>query len=146
MLLHLHVTSERRAAKQDQSPTMICACARLPDYDYCKPGRSLSKTIRPLLGKAIVAKNFRELFKCQVCSTYWRIDTPDKYHERFAWKVGAFRDDWAEVDKPDEEKSLLLKYRGGLTEEVCIWADCGKRRVKGVAYCIDHLYATGARR
>ena len=32
------------------------------------------------------------------------------------------------------------------TEEKCVWMGCGKKKVQGLAFCIDHLHATGDRR
>ena len=102
--------------------------------------------MRPFILKPIDEKNWRELFRCRVCGTYWRIDTGDKYQERFAWKIGEFREDWADMNFVDEEKRLLVEHRGGVSDEACIWAGCGKPRVKGVVFCVDHLYETGARK
>jgi hypothetical protein len=94
----------------------------------------------------VARENLRELRKCEICGTYWRIDGPRKGEGRFAWKIGDFRPDWALPDFPEREKALLLKRRGGETGEKCLWLGCEKRKVSGVAYCIDHLYATGARK
>jgi hypothetical protein len=124
---------------------MSCDCANLPEYDYYTPGRSLSRKIRPVT-KIVARENWRELLRCEICGTHWRIDAADKYQERFAWKVGTFRPDWATPDFPDQEKALLLQRRGGEIDEKCVWLRCEKRKVRGVAYCIDHLYATGARK
>lgn len=92
----------------------------------------------------MVKANWHELLQCTVCGCYWRIDAADKYQDRFAWKIGTFREDWATVEFPEKEKALLLQRRGGDTVEKCMWLGCEKRKVKGVAFCIDHLYATGA--
>ena len=124
---------------------MNCSCANIPEYDYYTPGRSLSRKIRPV-SEIVGHANWRELLRCKVCGTYWRIDAADKYQERFAWKIGQYRADWAIPDFPDREKGLLLGRRDGETAEKCIWLGCDKNRVRGVAYCIDHLYATGARK
>ncbi len=124
---------------------MTCECAKLPEYDYYNPGKSLSRKIRPV-SKIVAKANWHELLQCSVCGCYWRIDAADKYQDRFAWKVGAFRDDWADVEFPDKEKALLFQRRGGETDEECMWLGCHRKKVKGVAFCIDHLYATGARK
>jgi hypothetical protein len=124
---------------------MSCHCAKLAEYDYYTPGRSFSKKIRPVT-KIVARENWRELLRCDVCGTHWRIDAADKYQERFAWKVGDFRPDWATCDFTETEKKLLLQSRGGETKEKCVWLGCTKQRVNGVAYCVDHLYATGARK
>jgi hypothetical protein len=126
------------------SRRMNCECASLPEYDYYTPGRSLSRKIRPVT-KTVAREKWHELLRCEACGTYWRIDVADK-QERFAWKAGTFRPDWASPVFPEKEKALLLQRRGGETSEKCVWLGCEKRKVHGVAYCIDHLYATGARK
>lgn len=124
---------------------MICECDHLPEYDYCTPGRSLSRKIRKV-SQTVARENDRELRVCRICGTHWRIDGARKGEGRFAWKVGGFRSDWATREFPDREKALLLQRRGGETAEKCVWLGCDERKVRGVAYCIDHLYATGARK
>jgi hypothetical protein len=124
---------------------MTCSCEELPEFAYYIPGRSLSRKLRPVT-KPVAKSEWRELIRCEVCGTHWRIDAADKYQERFVWKIGSFRGDWATVEFVEKQKALLLEQRGGEVDEPCVWLGCEKKRVKGVAYCIDHLYATGARR
>jgi len=124
---------------------MHCACEELPVYTYYYSERGLSQKIRPFIA-SVAKSDWRELFRCEVCGTHWGIDVEDRLQQQFVWKVGAFREDWVSVEFVDVEKELLLQCRGGVTEEKCAWIGCGKKKVKGVAYCIDHLYATGARR
>ena len=124
---------------------MNCSCEELPVYTYYPAERGLSRKLRPFV--ATVAKsNWRELFRCEFCATHWRIDVEDKFQQRFVWKVGNDREDWATIEFIEEEKKLLLQRRGGETAGECAWIGCVKKKVKGVAYCMDHLYATGARR
>ena len=85
------------------------------------------------------------LMECPICAQLWRIDTPDKYQTQFAVKL-AVADDWASVDTVGLQKEYLLQSRGGTTDDTCIWAECNGKRVRGVVYCIDHLYETGARK
>ena len=124
--------------------SMICPCENLPDFTYYIPGRSLSRKLRPIT-EPVQKENWRELVRCKVCGTFWRIDAQDKYQTRFVWRVGVLRPDWASVDFEEKQKALLLDRRGGETAETCAWIRCDRRKVNGVAYCIDHLYATGAR-
>lgn len=126
---------------------MNCTCAQLPYFDYYKPGRSLSRQIRPHIEK-LKDTGFRELHRCRECGTYWCIDAHDKYQVRFAWKFIELRENWAEVEHTEEIKALMLKKRGGVRDEKCICLGCQNPRVKGsfgAAYGIDHLYAIGAR-
>lgn len=122
---------------------MHCHCDELPEYTYYDEIRGISQKLIPFLAK-LTECNWRELHVCTICETYWRIDSPDKFRPRYVWKVGLFRGDWSDIEFIDEEKRLLAQCRGGITDEKCIRANCGKPRIKGVAYCIDHLYEMGA--
>jgi hypothetical protein len=124
---------------------MHCACEELPVYTYYHADHGLSQKLRPFI-VSVAKSGWRELFRCEICGTHWRIDVEDKFQQQFVWKVGAFREEWASIEHVNEEKELLLQRRGGETEEKCVWAECTKRKVKGMALCIDHLYATGARK
>jgi hypothetical protein len=118
---------------------MRCDCEILPVYTYFDPQRGISQRLRPF-NEPVTASNWRELFRCEICGTFWRIDIEDKYQQRFVWKVGEYRDDWATVNLIDEEKELLLQRRGGNTNEACIWAGCEKMKVKsqvGMNRCIE---------
>jgi hypothetical protein len=124
---------------------MHCDCEILPVYTYYDPERGISQKLRPF-AMPVTKKNWRELFRCEICGTFWRIDTEDKYQQGYVWKVGVFRDDWASVEFVEQQKELLLQRRGGNIDVTSIWAGCDKKRVKGMAVCIDHLFSTGARR
>jgi hypothetical protein len=84
------------------------------------------------------------LAQCPRCEQLWRVDEPDKYQVQCATKIPR-REGWQTLDDTSARKQLLLSVRGGTTTEPCIWAACEQPRVKGVVYCLDHLYATGAR-
>lgn len=85
------------------------------------------------------------LMQCPVCKQYWRVDNWDKYQTQFAIKL-AGPDGWKEFDSVPLQKQFLTRSRGGVTDEGCMWVSCNGKRVIGVAYCVDHLYATGARK
>jgi hypothetical protein len=86
-----------------------------------------------------------ELYKCKTSNQYWRIDIWDKGQERFVVKIEVI-EDWKVFDASSFIKDLVIKNRGGVTDKECVWANCHNKSVKGVAYCIDHLYESGARR
>jgi hypothetical protein len=52
---------------------------------------------------------------------------------------------WEAFDASPLQKQFLIQSRGGLTEDECQWFGCQGKTVKGVAYCVEHLYETGAR-
>jgi hypothetical protein len=90
-------------------------------------------------------KNWMRLFECSHCGALWAIDEWDKYQWQVVFRVGDV-EGWAGVDREPQRKQLLVESRGGTTAERCIWEGCSNPRVNGVIYCIDHLYATGARK
>ncbi len=119
---------------------MKCECASLPEIFYLSEGpEGFEGSLKLLDGKDWV-----NLYECPECGTLWAIDAWDKYRVRFAMRLGS-REAWPTIIPVEEQKELLLASRGGTTDEMCIWEDCGKHRVKGVVYCIDHLYEAGAR-
>lgn len=89
--------------------------------------------------------NWIKLFRCKVCGQHWSIDEWDKYVDRVITRITDV-ENWESNDSTSLRKGLLLASRGGTTNEECAWAGCKGKQVKGVAFCIDHLYATGARK
>jgi hypothetical protein len=93
-----------------------------------------------------VTANWKTLQHCTECRRSFSIDVWEKYQHQ----VVALIDDpsqWeAEADSVGRRKELLLRSRGGAGDGECGWASCHGIRVRGVAYCIDHLWESGARR
>jgi len=120
---------------------MRCQCSSIPDTFY------LEEAPRGFKDHLVQQdmKNWMRLFRCSECGALWVIDEWDKYQWQVAFRARADAD-WAGNDREPQRKQLLLMSRGGTTAEGCIWAGCPNSRVVGVAYCIDHLYATGARK
>ena len=120
--------------------SMGCKCNSLKDYFYHEEGsRNFYKSLVEL-----EVGNWVKLFECPACNQLWAIDAWDKYQEQVVRKVSD-RSVWEE-NSEDAAKKLLLESRGGYDEGVCINAGCNSQRVKGVVYCIDHLYEGGARK
>jgi hypothetical protein len=119
----------------------MCQCATLPEVIYLesKPSGFESALVELSVG------NWVKLFCCSECKQLWRIDEWDKYQTQFAAKVPDI-ETWRSYDIVPFQKQLLLQSRGGLSDNICNWARCGKPAVKGVAFCIDHLFDTGARK
>ena len=84
------------------------------------------------------------LVHCRRCGQLWSVDEWDKYQTQFAVRIPQ-REGWQEFDTTPLRRQYLIQSRGGLTDERCIWQSCEQRRVRGVVYCADHLYQTGAR-
>lgn len=90
-------------------------------------------------------KIWMKLYKNLETGQLWVIDVWDKYIWQMAFKIKE-KENWENINFEKYRKKLLLKNRGGLQNEICIWKGCSKKRVKGVKYCIDHLYETGTRK
>lgn len=119
----------------------MCQCATLQEVIYfeSKPNEFESTLVKISVG------NWVKLFRCSECKQLWRIDEWDKYQTQFAIKVPNI-ETWESYDATPFQKQLLLQFRGGLSNDICNWARCEKPSVKGVAFCIDHLFETGARK
>ena len=120
---------------------MKCKCNNLPSQFYFSD--AASKFSQKLSEVAI--GDWVKLYECTVCKTLWAIDVWDKYTWQVVFKISD-REKWESEITVDKRKQLLLNSRGGLTDEICIYANCNKKRVRGVVYCLDHLYNTGARK
>jgi hypothetical protein len=120
---------------------MQCKCANLPEALYYEdaPEAFFDES------EEIATGEWVKLFKCRRCGQYWSIDEWDKYQERIITKISDPKN-WETLESIGLRKTLLLQSRGGITDQECIWTGCNGKRVKGVVLCIDHLYATGARK
>jgi hypothetical protein len=118
-----------------------CKCTNLPDTFYLEEG---PKNFIKELHQEEMA-NWMRLYSCIHCGVMWAIDEWDKYQVQVVRRVEDIKS-WADQDTTKQRKLLLLQSRGGLTEYECIYAGCHEKQVKGVFYCIEHLWKTGARK
>jgi hypothetical protein len=88
--------------------------------------------------------NWVKLLQCLECGQFWRTDEWDKYQAQYALKLSS-PTDWESVDMASLIKGRMIENHGGLDSPVCLAKDCQAHALKGRAYCIDHLYDTGAR-
>lgn len=117
-----------------------CPCTDLAEVEKVDSYPSFFKEL-----KEIEVGNWVHLMQCEYCGQLWAVAEWDKYQTQLATKVTpSRRSTWQEANV-EGEKELLIRSRGGLTSEPCAWARCGKSRIVGVAYCVYHLYETGAR-
>jgi len=118
---------------------MSCECSKLPDIvrldDYPGIARGSDE---------LETGDWVRLVCCRSCGQLWSLDEWDKYQRQFAIKIPR-REDWREFDTMPMRLEFLVRSRGGLTDEHCIWSGCSERRVRGVVYCAEHLFKTGAR-
>lgn len=88
--------------------------------------------------------NWVKLMECPRCGQLWKVDVYDKYQTVYAVKIPS-KSDWEQFDSEARIKARMIENRGGLADKKCMWAKCKNRQVRGSAYCVDHLYASGAR-
>jgi hypothetical protein len=119
----------------------MCSCTTLPKAIYVndQPPTFLGSMAQLATG------NWVRLCRCAICGQLWRIDEWDKYQDQVAIKVSAI-ESWDSCDYKPLKLQLLVNARGGLSKEQCAWANCSHVAVKGVAFCAEHLYDTGARK
>lgn len=84
------------------------------------------------------------LMQCPDCGQHYKVDEWDKYQTCYAVKI-ASQDNWKSFDSESLIKVKMVVNRGGLTNDPCMWSSCNLKKVKGSAYCVNHLYSTGAR-
>ncbi len=84
------------------------------------------------------------LMQCQECCQLWRVDAWDKYQQPYAVKISD-QESWEKFDSTVLIKEKIIINRGGLTSEQCLWSGCSLKQVNGSAYCVNHLWSTGAR-
>jgi hypothetical protein len=87
--------------------------------------------------------HWRALLQCPTCGQLWAVDEWDKYQIQLAVKI-ADAEDWAASDEA-LRKEYLARSRGENTAAHCMWSGCKKNQLNDSSYCVDHLYATGAR-
>jgi hypothetical protein len=118
---------------------MTCPCGGLPEIFKLGAHRDFYK-----YAVRVAESEWAYLYKCASCGRLWRADKWDKLQVQFVVRVPE-GSDWERFDSSSLQKQFLVQSRGGLTQEPCIWQGCQGQRVKGVVYCVEHLYQTGAR-
>ena len=118
---------------------MPCKCASLPNIFKLGSNPGFEEHI-----VKVASENWVDLYRCTTCGQLWRIDAWDKYQLQFVIRLPS-EQNWALFDVEPLQKEFLLRARGGTVNEPCAWANCQSNRVCNVPYCLNHLYATGAR-
>lgn len=121
---------------------MECSCAARPSTWF------LDEAPRDWVAglEQVAVGNWKTLHRCRDCGSFFSVDAWDKYQHQVVAKVSGPSGWEVDADDTDRRKALLLRVRGGLSAERCIWADCAQLRVHGVTYCVDHLWNSGCRR
>jgi len=85
-----------------------------------------------------------KLLQCPACGQLWRTDEWDRYQALYACKLNSPAG-WESTGIEALIKERIIENHGGLDTSSCLAKDCQQRALKGKAYCVDHLYETGAR-
>lgn len=88
--------------------------------------------------------NWVLLMQCPECKQYYKVDEWDKYQTCYAVKIPS-AENWQAFDSESLIKEVMIKNRGGLSKESCMWSGCEMKQVKGSAFCVNHLYSGGTR-
>ncbi|WP_139133229.1 metal-binding protein [Pandoraea sp. ISTKB] len=89
------------------------------------------------------AAHWRSLLRCPACGQLWAVDEWEKHQVQLAVKVADVQG-WRASDEA-LRKERLTQSRGENAVVKCLWSGCEKYQLNGSAYCVDHLYATGAK-
>jgi len=117
---------------------MSCLCANLANIVKTENHFAFFESL-PILEIG----NWVKLRQCSSCSQLWSIDEWDKGNISFARKC-LNRTNWEEIDI-EAQKLYLLQSRGIQETVTCMQAGCHKPALKGVVFCVDHLYNMGWR-
>ncbi|MBG21926.1 MAG: metal-binding protein [Idiomarinaceae bacterium] len=117
-----------------------CQCKESPELvDLSKEGKELVAEFSEL-----DVGNWVYLMKCPTCGQLWRVDEWDKYQPQYAVKLPT-SENWQAFEAIPLIKKKMVENRGGISEQLCMWRNCNEKQVNGSAFCVDHLYETGAR-
>jgi len=94
----------------------------------------------------VAVGNWKTLRRCPACLATFAIDDWDRLQDQVVVRVSALSDWEAQADSAAVRKQLLFQSRGGAADGDCICLGCSGTRVRGVVYCLEHLWETGARR
>lgn len=85
-----------------------------------------------------------QLRQCSHCMQFWRVDAPGVFSVSYAVRLEA-DENWQAFDAAGLIKQRMLEVRGGHGDQPCRRGNCRSPVINGSAYCLDHLYRSGAR-
>lgn len=77
-----------------------------------------------------------ELRLCPACGTRWQVDID---RSNLAIRVPNSIE-WADFDDRPFRLASMIDHHGGLSDELCCWANCSRRCLAGKAICAHHAY------
>ena len=122
----------------------IPPCDQLPeafwlDHDY--PRRAFTERLREI---GTAGGGWIVEAECRDCGQRWRLDRPDKYEVDLAIKVPNFKG-WTDAADRKARLTYLARSFGGEGDTHCVWTGCSRHALRGIAMCVEHAYASGAR-
>ncbi len=93
---------------------------------------------------ATKSEGWIQLGRCRACGQHWQVDKWDKYQVLCAIKI-ANPEDWDNFTDEESRMQLLIRSRGGLSSETCMWIHCENQALKNLAFCPYHAWEKGLR-
>jgi hypothetical protein len=119
---------------------MVCVCINLENLvDITNDHKEFTNRF-----DCVDIGDWVRLMRCPNCGQLWKVDEWDKYQTLYAQKIFSI-ETWKTIDHVSLIKEQMIKNRGGIEENKCLWKECDRYAVKSCAYCVDHLYETGTR-
>lgn len=89
----------------------------------------------------IESKGWYLLYRNTADRSYWRMDQYDRLQHQVLVKLDTI-ESWDEFDDTELRIQLLRDTRGQ-GKEKCMWMQCERMRLQGLAYCERHAYKEG---
>jgi len=125
---------------------MLPSCDQLPASVWLEQDAPRAEFEARLTTLGTDAGGWVVVARCDECGQVWRVDQPDRLQVSLAIKAPTPElAEWTPAEDRAARLEYLVRSYGGEGAEGCMWAGCPHRALRGVAFCAEHLYASGAR-
>ncbi len=114
----------------------MCKCKKYPKFFESDTYDPYFKDFEKI---SIKQNKFVILVRCPQCKQHWQLDAGDNYRSGLAIKIDV-PEKWDTYDDIDVRIAFLIKSRGGLSDETCLWSGCNNKALNGLAYCPKCAY------
>jgi hypothetical protein len=83
--------------------------------------------------------------RCRDCGQRWHVDRVDPHGVALAIKLDAEKEPWSDSAERAARVRYLERTWGLASAGTCIWHECARRPLAGIAYCAEHAYDHGVR-
>lgn len=118
-----------------------CKCS---DFSRFVKASDADPYFRDLSQVAVKDADWTTLRRCTQCGQYWQVDSWDKLQVNLAIKIET-PENWESNSDQHLRVDALMYFRGGVSEEECMWAGCTRKRLKGLVSCLECAYRDGVR-